>query len=268
MQFQNNSVFDNFYNFMMQTTVIILAAGRGARFASASVPKQYHWLAGHCLLQLAINAFARHPSIGHMVIVTHSDDHDLFQSRIALPTHIPTYCVEGGSTRSQSVRAGLTLVPEETDYVLIHDGVRPFVSAHIITRVLEALRFHQGATPALPITDALWQAENGLVQTPQDRSTLYRVQTPQGFHYRILRAAHAACPKDALDDVEIAIGQRGVRIASVEGDVNNIKITTQEDLKRAELVLQSLALTPAPSMAYNAEDTVEDTQAHRALHSR
>ncbi|WP_372605597.1 2-C-methyl-D-erythritol 2,4-cyclodiphosphate synthase, partial [Actibacterium sp.] len=125
----------------------------------------------------------------------------------------------------------------DCDAVLIHDGARPLVSAALIDRVIVALETHPGAAPALPVTDALWRGADGAVAAPHPRDGLFRAQTPQGFHLDAIRAAHAAHPGGAADDVEVALAA-GLDVMIVEGDEDNLKITHPGDFARAARILK------------------------------
>ncbi|TCP63363.1 2-C-methyl-D-erythritol 2,4-cyclodiphosphate synthase [Rhodovulum bhavnagarense] len=219
----------------MTVTALIVAAGRGTR-AGGSRPKQYQPLMGRAVLARTLATFAAHPRVDALVAVLHPEDDDLFAEAIAgLGLNIAT--VRGGATRDASVQAGLAAVRGEDGLVLIHDGARPLVSPQLIDRILEALETHPGAAPALPVTDALWRGAEGLVVAPHPREGLFRAQTPQGFHLRAIRAAHAAHTGGAADDVEVALGAH-LDVAIVRGDEDNLKITHPEDFTRAARVLR------------------------------
>lgn len=214
----------------MTVTALIVAAGRGTR-AGGDRPKQYQPLMGRAVLGRTLTAFAAHPRVDALVVVLHPDDADLFAEAIA-GLDLDVTAVPGGATRDASVQAGLDAVQGADGLVLIHDGARPLVSPHLIDRVIEALADHPGAAPALPVTDALWRGADGKVQAPHPREDLYRAQTPQGFRLAAIRAAHAAHPGGAADDVEVALAA-GLDVAIVPGDEDNLKITHPEDFTRA-----------------------------------
>jgi 2-C-methyl-D-erythritol 4-phosphate cytidylyltransferase/2-C-methyl-D-erythritol 2,4-cyclodiphosphate synthase len=115
--------------------------------------------------------------------------------------------------------------------VLIHDAARPMVSATVINDVIAALKDHAGAAPAVAVSDALWTGNAGLVTGTQDRAGLYRAQTPQGFHYDAIYAAHLVRKSPAADDVEVA-RDAGLDVAITQGDPRNIKITNPDDFSR------------------------------------
>jgi 2-C-methyl-D-erythritol 4-phosphate cytidylyltransferase/2-C-methyl-D-erythritol 2,4-cyclodiphosphate synthase len=147
--------------------------------------------------------------------------------------------VHGGHERADSVRLGLeALEGDAPDLVLIHDVARPCLSPALLESVQEALRTHPGAAPALAVSDALWTGEAGKVTGTRDRSGLFRAQTPQGFRYADILAAHRAHPGGAADDVQVA-RDAGLDVAIVPGDERNLKITTPEDFARAETLLRT-----------------------------
>jgi 2-C-methyl-D-erythritol 4-phosphate cytidylyltransferase/2-C-methyl-D-erythritol 2,4-cyclodiphosphate synthase len=216
----------------MTTAAIIVAAGRGLR-AGAGLPKQWRPLAGRPVVAHALAAFAGMAR----VLVIHPDDRALAES-VADGALI----VEGGATRAASVRAALeALAGSGVTKVLIHDAARPSASPDLIARVVAALDQAQGAAPALPVTDALWTGADGRVTGTRDRNGLFRAQTPQGFAFVAILAAHRAHGGEAADDVEVARAA-GIDVVMVTGDEANQKLTFPGDFIRAE---QALRMTGA-----------------------
>ncbi|MGR3824520.1 MAG: bifunctional 2-C-methyl-D-erythritol 4-phosphate cytidylyltransferase/2-C-methyl-D-erythritol 2,4-cyclodiphosphate synthase [Salipiger marinus] len=216
----------------MKTAAIIVAAGRGSR-AGGGVPKQWRPLAGRSVARWTLEAFA---PFGPMVLVIHPDDRPEAE---AAAQGLPVTLVNGAADRAGSVRAGLAaLAGDPPDHVLIHDVARPCVSGTVIRAVLEALADAPGAAPALAVTDALWTGDQGQVTGTRDRSGLWRAQTPQGFAYAAIAAAHAAHPGGALDDVEVA-RTAGLPVTIVPGEERNLKITGPEDFPRAAALLET-----------------------------
>ncbi len=214
----------------MSTAAIILAAGRGQR-AGGDLPKQWQMLAGRPVVAHALAAFADMTRL----LVIHPDDRARAES-------FGVELVEGGDTRSRSVCHALqALAGRGVTRVLIHDAARPLVSRAVIARVLAALEDHPGAAPALPLTDALWTGDDGLVNGSRDRAGLFRAQTPQGFHFDAILAAHLALQLEAADDVEVAWAA-GLRVAIVAGDEDNLKLTYAPDFARAEAILRGRAM--------------------------
>lgn len=151
--------------------------------------------------------------------------------------------VHGGRTRAASVRAALeALSGAPPENVLIHDGARPLVSGALINRVLAALADTPAAAPALAVSDALWRGVDGKVTGTQPRDGLFRAQTPQGFRFNAILAAHRAHATDAADDVEIARAA-GLDVSIVEGEEENLKLTYPADFTRAEAILAQRALS-------------------------
>ena len=233
------------------TVALVVAAGRGSRFGTG-LPKQYAALGGRPLLGHSLEAFARHPRIDRVKAVIHPDDRALYERAAAgLDLLEPA---AGGATRQDSVRRGLesleSLAPAA---VLIHDGARPFVDAAVIDRVLDALASAPGAIAALPVTDTLKRSETGKrgqaghIAATLERAGLWHAQTPQGFRFAEILAAHraiihgaahgavhgAAAGPELTDDAAVA-ERAGLAVALVEGTPHNIKVTTRDDLLRAE----------------------------------
>lgn len=212
----------------MTTAAIITAAGRGLR-AGGDIAKQWQPLAGQLVVAHTLAAFE-----GMVRVLTvHPDDRPRAEA-----LGLDVLIVDGGATRAASVKNAIeALAGRGITKVLIHDGARPLVSQTVIARVINALDDAAGAAPALAVTDALWTGANGMVSGTRDRAGLYRAQTPQGFHFDAILAAHRAHPGDAADDVEVARAA-GLDVAIVEGDEENIKLTFPGDFARAEAILK------------------------------
>jgi 2-C-methyl-D-erythritol 4-phosphate cytidylyltransferase/2-C-methyl-D-erythritol 2,4-cyclodiphosphate synthase len=220
------------------TIALIVGAGRGHRFGG-DIPKQYCALDGEPVLRHTLRAFADYPGVDRIQCVIHPDDIDLFRAAAAgLDVLEPVW---GGATRQESVRLGLeSIAGLSPELVLVHDAARPFVSAAVISRVLEALRDHPGAIPALAVTDTLKRAVEGgkegspAVGATVARDGLWRAQTPQGFRFADLLAAHRAAQGEALTDDAAVAERHGFAVAIVEGSEENVKITTTGDLDKAQ----------------------------------
>ncbi|WP_084667972.1 bifunctional 2-C-methyl-D-erythritol 4-phosphate cytidylyltransferase/2-C-methyl-D-erythritol 2,4-cyclodiphosphate synthase [Nioella nitratireducens] len=219
---------------MPRAAALIVAAGRGTRMGGA-LPKQYQGLLGEMVLTRTIRALTAHPAVQEVVIVRHADDSALLAHALA-PLDVTVTQAIGGATRDASVKAGLDVVSERADLVLIHDAARPLVSPAVIDGVIAALATHQGAAPGVAVVDALWHGGD-TVGSIRPRDGLFRAQTPQGFHVQAIRAAHAAHPGGAADDVEVALAQ-GLSVAITQGDEDNLKLTRPEDFPRAARILE------------------------------
>ena len=211
---------------------LVLAAGRGTRFGGA-VPKPYRDLAGHSVLRRGVAALIAHPGVRAARVVVHPDDRDRYDAAVAgLDLLEP---VSGGAARQDSARLGLeSLVERAPQRVLIHDAARPFPTAALIGRTLDALDAAPAAVPALSVRDTLKRCEGGRVTATIPRQGLWRAQTPQGFDYPAILAAHRAAMGTELTDDAAVAEAAGLDVALVEGEEGNVKITTADDLARAE----------------------------------
>jgi len=217
---------------LTKTAALVVAAGRGQRFGG-SLPKQYATLAGVPLLRHSLRAFAAHPAIAEVRAVIHPDDRALYDA--AAEGLDLTEPVAGGRNRQESVLRGLeSLAGAAPAQVLIHDGARPFVSAAVIDRVVAALAQSPGAIAALPVVDTLKQGANGQIAGTRDRAGLWGAQTPQGFRYAEILAAHRAAAGEELTDDAAVAERAGLAVALVEGSRENMKVTSQDDLRAAE----------------------------------
>lgn len=223
---------------MTDCIALVVAAGRGNRFGRG-VPKQYRPLSGQPLLRRSVAPLLAHPLIDGVRVIVHPDDTDTYRVAVGdLPLLSPVF---GAATRQGSALCGLeSLAPAPPRNVLIHDAARPLVSAALLDRILAALDRREGAIPALPVVDTLKRGSDGaapLIVGTQDRAGLWRAQTPQGFRYAALLAAHrAAAGQDLTDDAAVAEAA-GLSVELVPGDEDNLKVTTEDDVFRAERIL-------------------------------
>jgi 2-C-methyl-D-erythritol 4-phosphate cytidylyltransferase/2-C-methyl-D-erythritol 2,4-cyclodiphosphate synthase len=194
------------------------------------------------MIARTIATFAAHPGVDEILVVIHPDDETLYLAASHPFAGRLRKAVPGGARRQDSVRAGLeALASEAPSSVLIHDAARPFVDAELITRVIRSLDAHQGALPCLPVTDTLKWVARGHVIGTAERDQLFRAQTPQGFKFESILAAHRAAAQEPAreftDDAGVA-EWFGLDVALVEGSEDNRKLTTADDLKLADELLQ------------------------------
>lgn len=201
----------------MSTWAIVVAAGRGERFGE---PKQYLALGGRRVLDWSLEA-AQHHADGVVLVVPTAAVDD--------PEPMATVVVAGGATRSASVRAGLSAVPDDATVIVVHDAARPVPVPGVWSRVLAAVAAGaDAAVPAVAVTDTLREVGG----TTVDRQRFVAVQTPQAFQADALRRAHRS-EHEGTDDASL-VEAAGGRVVVVDGDVANIKITTPLDLRLAE----------------------------------
>jgi len=210
---------------------LIVAAGTGQR-AGGGTPKQFRNLGGEMVLVQAARALLAHSRMSSLIVVTSAEWADIANTALAGLNDIRIRpCILGGATRQESVLAGLNALGKlNPDYVLIHDAARPFLTQTVIQNVLDGLQHAVGAVPCLPVVDALWQSANGHLLTPTPREGNMRAQTPQGFHFAAIFAAHQSAPAGMADDAAIARAA-GLDVAIVVGDAQNIKLTTADDFE-------------------------------------
>lgn len=217
-----------------KTAVIIAAAGTGKRMGS-SIPKQYLKIGGEPILLKSVRAFCDNKEIDWIVVVTNGD---YIQACLEMKDRYGLdkiqAVIEGGEERQDSVYRAIVEIDRlcpEIEYVLVHDGARPFVRQETINAVLEAAEEKGAAVACVPVKDSIRQEKDGeSANLPRQR--LYAVQTPQGFQKEILRKAYEQAFADGYygtDDATLAerIGQS---VALVRGTYDNIKITTREDM--------------------------------------
>ena len=225
---------------MTKIVALITACGRGNRFnRGEGIPKQYLPLAGLPLLRHSILAFLNHPKIDDVICVIHPEDLALYEEATAgLDLLNPVF---GGDTRQASIRFGLEALREhDPDKVLIHDGVRPFVSKRVINGILEKLETHPAVIPAVAVEDTLKKYSDGKIEWTLERENLWRAQTPQGFIYEDILNSHIAFKDLHFTDDSALNEYAGIPVAIVPGSQNNFKITTAEDYERAQRLASML----------------------------
>jgi 2-C-methyl-D-erythritol 4-phosphate cytidylyltransferase len=209
----------------MSIWAIVVAAGDATRFGAA---KQFARLGGVTVLDRAVGS-AREICTG-VVVVMRADDEWTAPAGVERTV--------GGATRSESVRAGLALVPDDATVIVVHDAARPLATRALWAAVLAAVRDGaDAAIPALPLTDTVKRVKEGRVVETVPREDLYGVQTPQAFAAAALRAAHAQ-RDDATDDAAL-IEANGGRVVVVPGETRNLKLTVFADLELAQALLDT-----------------------------
>jgi 2-C-methyl-D-erythritol 4-phosphate cytidylyltransferase/2-C-methyl-D-erythritol 2,4-cyclodiphosphate synthase len=223
---------------MSGVAAVVVAAGRGER-AGGDTPKQFRRIGDEIMLRQTLLMLVGSPSVAFIQPVIRSEDAKLYEAAAANLNLLPP--AVGGATRQASVRAGLeALEPHKPDIVLVHDAARPFATPALVARAIAAAQKTGAAVPALPVTDTVKSVDAaGFVDKTLDRKVLRTIQTPQGFAYAPLLAAHrkaaAQRREDFTDDAALA-EWAGMRVSVFPGEPGNIKITEPEDFTRAEAI--------------------------------
>lgn len=214
-------------------TALIVAAGSGSR-AGGEDPKQFRLVRGQPMLRHSYSALAAHPEIdGVVVAIGEEQEQDAQTALSGLP---PAIFVTGGATRRESVLNGLEAIAKAggADFVLIHDAARPFLSARIIDDLINALLEAPGAVPALPIVDSLARGDSALVETVV-REHLWRIQTPQAFHFNAILQAHRNWTGDEPTDDARMLMANGHEVRIIAGDEALAKFTFASDFAGQEM---------------------------------
>ena len=242
-----------------KVAALILAAGQGSR-AGTDIPKQFRQIGGKAVLAHSVEAFARHPAVGAVYLVIGSGQQETVRTMIG--DGQVTAIIQGADSRRGSVRAGLEAIAATggADRVLIHDAARPFLSPSMIDQLLAALEQAPGAFPALPVADTLVKSTGNIAGDIVDRSGLYRVQTPQAFHFESIIRAHRAwdSSREATDDAQM-LREAGHDVLMVPGDERLEKLTYPQDFARAEAQLASCRTTRV-GMGYDVHRLAADEE--------
>ena len=229
----------------MKTVAIIPAGGAGRRF-NAGKAKQYLSLNGLPVLVHALKVFEQAEDIDEIILVVPESDVQAVRENIIIQNNLGKVAkiVAGGATRQDSVRNGIAAVEGPCDIVVVHDGVRPFVTVEMIKRAVGAARQFQAAVIGVPAKDTIKEAEaDDFVVKTVPRQNLWITQTPQVFRFDILQKAYEAARRDnycGTDDASL-VERIGVKVKMISGSYENIKITTPEDLVVAEALLKNRA---------------------------
>ena len=231
-----------------KVAVVVVAAGRGERAGnSADGPKQYRLIGGKPVIRHTLEALCAHAAIGPIVVAVHRDDEALIEAAAAGLSSQVRF-VHGGASRQSSTRlALLALAADAPEKVLIHDGVRPFIDDALLTRIIAAIEADRGALPALPVSDTLKSADAaGVISGTVDRNGLFAAQTPQGFGFEAILAAHERAHESGRDDFtdDAAIAEwAGIPVHVVAGSPDNVKLTWGRDIAMADERLGRAAAT-------------------------
>lgn len=227
---------------MSHITAIIVAGGSGKRMGTA-VKKQYIELAGKPILAHTIAAFQSCEQVDEIVVVVGEEDKEKVKEEIVKREGFSKVkaIVAGGKERQDSVYNGLQEVSTQTQYVMVHDGARPFVTEEILKKAIEVVKETKAVVVAVPVKDTIKRVATQtaeVIETPH-RETLWAVQTPQCFEKTLLLEAYkdATEKKRQVTDDSMLVEALGVKVKVVRGEYTNIKVTTPEDLLLGEGIL-------------------------------
>lgn len=218
--------------------VVLPAGGSGERMGGrpGEPAKQFRPLGGASVLVQSLRALLRHPEVGPAVVVVPAGEEGATADRLR-EAGVEARVVTGGATRQASVGNGVRALPPSVDLVLVHDAVRPFVSAAVIDRVIEAARAGGAAAAAVRVADTLRQGGDGpLFGATVPREGLWAMQTPQGARRDWLERAHANAGRELATDEVGLLQYAGYPVRIVEGDARNLKLTQPSDWALAEML--------------------------------
>ncbi|MBC7190688.1 2-C-methyl-D-erythritol 4-phosphate cytidylyltransferase [Candidatus Aerophobetes bacterium] len=225
----------------MKVEAVIVAAGKGVRFGN-NQPKQFLPLVGKSVVEWTILRFENCPSVNSVILVVPEGMKERLEEKICFSKYRKLRKItEGGKERTDSVYKGLLCVDEDTDIVLVHDGVRPLVSPLLIEEVIRQTEIYGAAIPGIPVKETIKEKDKeGMVVRTLPREKIFLIQTPQGFKYSIIKDAHEQAQIEHLkgSDDAFLLEKLGWKVKIIPGEEKNIKITTFFDFKIAEMLLR------------------------------
>jgi 2-C-methyl-D-erythritol 4-phosphate cytidylyltransferase len=226
----------------VKVTAVIPSAGSGKRMQS-HIKKPYLDIKGKPLLSYVLKVLNRVSAIENIVVPVSPGEEVLCEKEVlnGLSMDKEVKIISGGTTRQESVRKALDFVPESTDLVLIHDGVRPFITVQMIERSLNETSIKLATTLGVPVKDTVTvvSEDDRRILKTLERSSLYLIQTPQTFDREVIIDAHTKAYIDGFEGTDDAslVERMDVPVTVIPGSYDNIKITTQDDLIFAEAIL-------------------------------
>ena len=227
---------------MDKISAIIVAAGSGNRMETR-LPKQFLKIAGQTILYRTLSVFGNNQNIAEIILVIAADYLKSEELQNSIPDQLKNRVkiTQGGKSRQESVQNGLKQLDNEAKIVLVHDGVRPFVTNQIIAENVEECRNKGAVLTAIPVTDTLKLVDDGYVQETLDRNKIWRAQTPQTFKVSILQECFEKAKDEGIAATDEArIVEKYYKVYPIKGHKNNFKITHKEDLLRARALIKEL----------------------------
>lgn len=227
----------------MKHTAIVLAAGSGRRMG-LSTQKQFLEIEGYPIVFYSLYQFEIHPNIDEIILVTSKENIEYCKKEIVEKYGFQKIkkVIAGGSERYLSVYEGL-LACQDTEYVLIHDGARPFLTEEVISRCITGVQTYKACIVGVPVKDTVKIIDDqGFVKNTPERKNLYNIQTPQTFSYGLLKESYDKILSDGVenvtDDAMVVEYANPCKIKVLEGDYLNIKVTTIDDLTAYEKIFK------------------------------
>lgn len=226
----------------MKTNVVLVSAGKGLRFMDGK-KKQFFPLAGKPILAHTLDRFEKSPLIDKILLVVGEQDMEYCLEEIVekYGYRKVSRIIPGGKERQDSVRNGVDAVPEDVEIIMIHDGVRPFITEELIEQSIRLAIRSKAVVAAVPVKDTIKEVNpGGSVVKTLERNALWQIQTPQTFQAGVIKKALRQASEDGFygtDDASL-VERLGVEVHIVQGSYRNIKITTPDDLLFANLLLQ------------------------------
>lgn len=226
----------------MKVVAIIPSAGRGKRMAH-TIPKHYVRLEDKPILAYTVEAFEKCPDINHVLLVIRSGEEEYCLKEVVEKYKFMKVLkiVIGGERRQDSVYNGIKELDDDTDIVVVHDGVRPFVPPDLISETIKLAMYVDGVVAAIPVKDTIKEVnKEGFIKNTPSRESLWYAQTPQTFKKRIIEEAFIKAYSDNFygTDESSLVERIGGKVKIIEASPENIKITTKEDLLLAEFILR------------------------------
>jgi 2-C-methyl-D-erythritol 4-phosphate cytidylyltransferase len=213
----------------LKVGLIVTAAGTSSRFDGGKHLKQFVNINERPMIRLCCEKFEGIDEISETIITALPDRVDQM-NKLFTGLDLSYRVIPGGETRKDSVRLAFEQLPK-VDVVMIHDGARPYVTESLLRRLLSASRESKAVIPVVPIVDTIKKVVANKVEETLDRNTLFCVQTPQVFHYNVLKKAYEEFGDEAVTDESSLVEKLGISVRTVQGEMSNIKVTFSSDIK-------------------------------------
>jgi 2-C-methyl-D-erythritol 4-phosphate cytidylyltransferase len=241
---------------MSSFAVILAAAGRSSRFKDKNYKKPFAPLDGRAVWLHSAEKFLNRDDVKQLLLVISAEDREYFQSKFAANAAILGIdVVDGGAERADSIQKALEKVKAEIEFVAVHDAARPCIANEWISEIFAAAQKSGAAIPAIPVSGTLKRVAGGAIVETISRDGLWEAQTPQVFRREILLKAYAQRGSFVATDDAQLVEKIGQKVNIVPGSVVNLKITTREDLRLAELAMKAL---PKPKLTGPSHPFADD----------